>query len=541
MDDVANRMDAERNEPDWHDAVGLTELRKEGARVVKIAGRQIAIFFRDGEIYACNNHCPHEGYPLKEGTLSGTCVLTCNWHNWKFDLKTGKNLNYGDDVRVYPVELQDGRVWVDVADAPASRRREVALAALRDAFGEDEFYRYDRLARELRRFEKAGGDPLDAITATIDWTHDHLPDGMSHAHAAAPDWLRLRARHAETPGEVLMPVLEIVGHLNWDTLREPVKAYPEGHADWDADAYVKAVDDEDEATAIAIVRGALDAGLGWNDEEPAFARAALAHYQDFGHSAIYVLKTRELLGYLGDQALMSLCLALTRALVQAWREDLIPEFRAYHDILPTMTLGDEDNFPATEFERLNAEKLMSTVAASTARPEVIYDGLMELIARHLLGLDLKWQNGVDHGVRHNTTWLTITHELTFANACRHIATRYPALWPQVLLQIACFIGRNVNYMLDDLPFDDWQVNGPVEDFFRREGRRLFDHGEFEYIVTAHLVKVLTAAEDEIAAAPCAAWQSTLLAGVNRFLHSPLKRRHALRTANQAIEFVGNED
>lgn len=526
---------------DWREALPLTELRAAGAKVAKIAGRQIAIFFRGGEVYACNNHCPHEGYPLKEGTLAGECVLTCNWHNWKFDLRTGKNLNYGDDVRVYPIEVRDGTVWVDVADPPAAERRASALAALHDAFDEDEFYRYDRLARELARFEKAGGDPLDALGAAVGWTHDRLTDGMTHAHAAAPDWLRLRDGIAETESEALVPVLEIVGHLNWDTLKEKKHPYTEAVVAWDEELFVEAVDREDEDAAVAFVRGALNAGLGWDDVEPAFARAALAHYQDFGHSAIYVLKTRQLLEYLGDGAVEPLLLALTRALVQAWREDLIPEFRAYHDILGDWAAGRGGAFVAEGLSGLNADKLMREVAASNARPEAIYDGLMQLISRHLLGLDLKWQNGVDHSVRHNTTWLTITHELTFANACRRIAERYPTLWPQALLQIACFIGRNVAYMQDEPPFEDWRVDGAPDAFFRREARRLLDHGQFEYIVSAHLVKVLTAAEDEIASRHDAPWQETLLAGVNRFLHSPLKRRHPLRTANQALDFVANED
>jgi nitrite reductase/ring-hydroxylating ferredoxin subunit len=47
--------------------------------------------------------CPHEGYPLAAGQVSpGDCVLTCNWHNWKFRLDTGECLIGGDHVRGYP-------------------------------------------------------------------------------------------------------------------------------------------------------------------------------------------------------------------------------------------------------------------------------------------------------------------------------------------------------------------------------------------------------------------------------------------------------
>ncbi len=65
--------------------VALAELDKLRARrvmVVKHGRKQIAIFAAGAEVYACNNRCPHEGYPLSEGSLSQGCLLTCNWHNW---------------------------------------------------------------------------------------------------------------------------------------------------------------------------------------------------------------------------------------------------------------------------------------------------------------------------------------------------------------------------------------------------------------------------------------------------------------------------
>ena len=51
-------------------------------------------------MHACNNRCPHEGYPLVEGALDAeSCILTCHWHNWKFDLRTGANHYGGDNLR----------------------------------------------------------------------------------------------------------------------------------------------------------------------------------------------------------------------------------------------------------------------------------------------------------------------------------------------------------------------------------------------------------------------------------------------------------
>ncbi len=29
---------------------------------------------------------------MREGTFDGNCLLTCNWHNWKFDLRLNSDM-----------------------------------------------------------------------------------------------------------------------------------------------------------------------------------------------------------------------------------------------------------------------------------------------------------------------------------------------------------------------------------------------------------------------------------------------------------------
>ena len=54
-------------------------------------GRRVALFNRDGELFASDAACPHMGADLSNGDLCGD-VLTCAWHAWKFNLKTGEGL-----------------------------------------------------------------------------------------------------------------------------------------------------------------------------------------------------------------------------------------------------------------------------------------------------------------------------------------------------------------------------------------------------------------------------------------------------------------
>ena len=149
-------------EAKWIDAVSLVTLEERGRKVVKLDGKQVVLFRTADGVKACNNRCPHEGYPLVEGDLGGGngCTLTCNWHNWKFDLESGETLVGGDKLRRYPARIDGGRVLVDIADPPAAETIAAALDNLVDGFDRHE---YDRMAREIARLEKAGGDPMAAL------------------------------------------------------------------------------------------------------------------------------------------------------------------------------------------------------------------------------------------------------------------------------------------------------------------------------------------------------------------------------------------
>ena len=534
---------------DWVAVAALDELAARGRRVVKVGRKQIALFHHadwgaDGGVLACNNRCPHEGYPLVEGSVTPgggaadgpTCVLTCNWHNWKFDLADGANLTGGDRLRTYPVRVAEGRVWIDVTDPPEAERAETALVNLRDAV---ERYDYDRMARELSRFALAGADDLEALRRAIDWTHDRLEFGTTHAHAAAPDWLTLRERLAEDEAERLVPVLEAVANLSWDTLREKPFPYPAGRADYEPAALVAAIDAEDEPAALAQLRGALAQGLGIEALEAPLAEAALAHYQDFGHSAIYLVKTRELIERLGPDSVEPLLLALVRALIYGWREDLVPEFRGYAGHLAAWDGEGRAPVTAADFVGLDAERAMIRARDSSADPAALYDALLGAAAWNWLHFDLAHQDRTDGPISDNKSWLSFTHGVTFANAVRRLCVNSPALWPAALLQMACFAGRNAGFTDAEIDERDWAVPDPLP-YLDGALRHLFDHGQTEHILLAHLVKTVTAVREEVVAAPAAPWVATMLAATRRFLESPVKRRQSLRSARQALKFVSLE-
>ena len=528
---------------EWTRAVEFDRLQPSRPIAVKLRGKHVALFLHQGEIFACNNRCPHEGYPLVEGALDADCVLTCNWHNWKFALKTGATLYGGDNLRIYPVKVEDGAVWLDIRDPPASERIERALEHLELAMAE---FDTARIARELARLGKAGAEPELALVRVIQGTHARLRDGMTHAYAAAEAWLRLRDSLA---GETLRLAcaVEALVYIAFDTLRERTHPFSAESAAWNAGDFAAAIESQDEDRAAALLNGALAQGLHFADLEPALAAAALAHYNDFGHTLIYLMHVRRLIERLGTEVEKPLLLAWLRSLIYATREDLLPDFRHYADALAAWhaSARQADRQPGPDaFEGQSVRQVLdATVAAAGSTPLEVYFALMEASARHLLRFDERHALRTDNSVADNVGWLDFTHALTFGHALRQQCARQPHLWPRGLLQLALFVGRNSGYLdantAAQTAIQEWAVSNETA-FHERAVATIVDHGVGLPIFPAHWLKTWSAVRDEVAAGLPAGARTAMLAAVNRLLAVRFKQRHALRTAHQALGFVGRE-
>jgi nitrite reductase/ring-hydroxylating ferredoxin subunit len=519
-------------------ATGITrgELARHGRKLLRREGRQVLLIAAGPRVFAIANRCPHEGYPLSEGTLGPDCVLTCNWHNWKFDLATGETLVGRDPVRSYATEIRGDEIFVDLADPPADAQRVRALRGLEAALADNDAA---RMARESARLERAGFDAREAIGHAFRIRNDYLEDGMTHAHAAAADWL-LMAERTNTAEERLAALLEPLGHIAWDTEGAGRFPYAQSVKEWDSAAFVAALEAEDEDEAIARIRGALANGMRYAQLRAAIGEAALAHYADFGHCAIYTLKTGQLIERLGEDVKEPVLLALTRMLARATREERLPEFRFYARALAEWDGSAKERPRAESYAGNSIKDALQITAASSGRPaREVYDALLGAAAWNLLRFNLAFDRATDNGIADNIGWLDFTHALTFANACRHICEERPDLWPKALLQLALFVGRNAKYVTGVEASEKWRVDDRAA-FVAREQRALYDHGIVEPIIACHRLKVLFALEDELAAAPDAPWADEMCAAVNRYLHTPMKRHHGLRNAAQALDFVAKE-
>jgi nitrite reductase/ring-hydroxylating ferredoxin subunit len=534
MTQVLEPMEA--SERNWQLLMPRDELAPGAVKMLRVAGKQIAVFDTPDGVRACDNRCPHEGYPLSEGSLSAECILTCNWHNWKFNLATGENLYGGDRLRTYPLEIRGDEVWIDLTELPYQQRYLAITASLQDAFDD---YSYDRMAREIARLLRLGADPLDVLRLSIDWSWQKMEFGWTHAYAGMADWLSLYDEHDHSDELRLVCLVESVAHVSYDILREQEYAFTNTTAKFTESAFLAAIESEDEGRAVAMIRGGIRDGLNFPDFESALTRAALLHYNDFGHSLIYVTKLKSLVERLGGSVLEPLLLSLVRGFIFASREDRIPEFRAYQVQLQQWGRHKGLAAEAGLWRRKGInQSLKTTVACSGNPPEEIYRALLLANAINLLSFNISQQDKIRVSVSGNVGWLDFTHGLTFANAVRQQCSRFPELWPQGLLQMACFQGRNAGFTNPEIDLEGWNTDSP-DKRLKRLIDRVLDHGEAEHIVSVHLLKTALAVREEIKTLGRGD-AGILVSGLSRFFESPLKRRQARRTAHQSLQFVAKE-
>ncbi|WP_447789592.1 Rieske (2Fe-2S) protein [Pseudomonas farris] len=83
-----------------------------GRALFECDGKSLALFNVEGDLFAIDDSCPHQGASLCGGRLEGR-VIQCCAHGLRFDLRSGYLLNSTQlKVANYPVEIIDGQAFI---------------------------------------------------------------------------------------------------------------------------------------------------------------------------------------------------------------------------------------------------------------------------------------------------------------------------------------------------------------------------------------------------------------------------------------------
>lgn len=103
------------DEAGWMRAAGRGELTEGEVLGVEIAGRSVALYEADGQLFATDNICTHAYARLSDGWLDGTAI-ECPLHAARFDIRTGAVLDppATEDLKTYPVRIVGDEIQIKI-------------------------------------------------------------------------------------------------------------------------------------------------------------------------------------------------------------------------------------------------------------------------------------------------------------------------------------------------------------------------------------------------------------------------------------------
>jgi len=100
---------------EWIDVCAEEELKPGERKIVTSDVAEIAIFNLDGEYYAIEDVCTHDGGELATGRCEGDQII-CPRHGARFCIRNGKALTPPayEDIETFPVRVHQGSIQIEV-------------------------------------------------------------------------------------------------------------------------------------------------------------------------------------------------------------------------------------------------------------------------------------------------------------------------------------------------------------------------------------------------------------------------------------------
>ena len=101
---------------EWIDVCAEGELNPGERKIVSTDTVEIAVFNLDGELFAIEDVCTHDGGELATGRCEGDQII-CPRHGARFCIRNGKALTPPayEDIETFPVRIEQGLIQVDIS------------------------------------------------------------------------------------------------------------------------------------------------------------------------------------------------------------------------------------------------------------------------------------------------------------------------------------------------------------------------------------------------------------------------------------------
>jgi nitrite reductase/ring-hydroxylating ferredoxin subunit len=463
-------------------AASLSELEAKGRLVVGLEGQTVCLLLDGGEVRAIDNRCPHMGFPLHRGTVNDG-ILTCHWHHARFDLCTGGTFDqWADELRRFPVEVDDGEIYVDVTPRrdPVDHQR----ARLQVGLERDIALVVAKAAIVLTEADPSGAD---AFRAGLDFGVRRRGGGWFRGLTTLSCLMNLVPRLApdDRAAALYHGLADVASDSAGMEPRFPLQPLPGDEVEparlarWFR-GFVEVRDAEgaERALVSAVRAGATQAELA----DMLFAAATDHRYLDGGHTLDFVNKALEALDAAGWERAEAVLASLPAQLAFAERME---EANAWRNPVDLVTLLEDafarlpDALAAPRRDWDGRAELVATLLA--AEPGEILDALLAALREGAGEVELASAVAFAAATRiarfptsnEFGDWDTALHTFTFANAVEQGLRRSasPELLRGVLdAAMSVYLDRFLNVPATRLP----QPLGGEPDALLAELRGVFD-------------------------------------------------------------------
>ncbi len=100
----------------WVRAAAVADCDVGTLKGVMVENTPIVLANVNGDIYALQDECSHEEYPLSDGELEGD-DLVCIYHGARFECATGRNKSLPAirPVKSFVVQVRDDGIYIDLS------------------------------------------------------------------------------------------------------------------------------------------------------------------------------------------------------------------------------------------------------------------------------------------------------------------------------------------------------------------------------------------------------------------------------------------
>ena len=421
-------------------AGSVEEVKERGCTVVTGGGHTIAVFERDDTFAAVDNRCPHMGFPLDRGTVKNG-ILTCHWHHARFDLSSGGTFDpFADDVRSFPVSVEDGAVWVDPSP-PEPDPIERWSHRLDD--GLEHNIRLV-IAKSVLGLNSSDADyrvPL-TIGAMFGATYSAQGWGQAMTMLTCAANIQERLNDEDKPRALYQGLRQVASECAGRPPRFLVDPLPTGETrpevfkDWFR-SFIEVRDDEG---AERSLRTAIELGISQREiADMVFAAATDRLYLDAGHVLDFCNKAFEILDHIGWEYAGQVLTSLVHGMASARRSEELNSWRNPID-LSSLVWEARDALPGLWEEGAKSrgewddeDTLVGVILEDdpVATIEALKDAAREGATAEQMGSAVAYAAFLRMARFHTSNefgdWDTVHNTLTAANALHQALKRAPSV------------------------------------------------------------------------------------------------------------------